>query len=235
MMRKLMLEERFHKPSNALTACCINKERCRCIRWINFLSDLIEKHHRSILRNSRLTVEYFCFSVLPSFPPAWAFPPSLALLLNVVKIQLGGHVLQEPCSMIAIVWILHMGFPMLPFCCSHRVYTKDRVIGKQISMQNVSPLSFMATQHNNGYFCNLCCVIQKWKSNEMCLLACGENDCYCGYRACYRHFDAPPLTHEQNAHNCLMHGSVWLLSQSLFWQVTALSSNEAKTVPVYIL
>ena len=64
--------------------------------------------------------------------------------------------------------------------CRHKDSSNCIVIGKQISIQNTSPLSFMATHLNNGYFCNLCCVIQKLKANEMCLLACVENDFFCG-------------------------------------------------------
>lgn len=48
---------------------------------------------------------------------------------------------------------------------SHCVYSQDGVIGKQISIQNVffspSTPNVIGTQHNNGFFCNLCCGIQE--------------------------------------------------------------------------
>lgn len=64
---------------------------------------------------------------------------------------------------------------------SHCVYSQDRVIGKQISIQNVffsSTLNVIGTQHNNGFFSNLCCGIQKWMPVECLIAGGGKIRCY---------------------------------------------------------
>lgn len=131
------------------------------------------------------STNYWMFLFLLLFPPAWA------VYFNVVKIQLGGHILLE-CYKKALHDSNHMnswnGICDAPL--SHCVYTEDGVIGKHIFIQNGFFLFlFIATQHNNGFLCNLCCTIQKW--NEKATVAVG--------RTSQRHSAASPSTHEQTA------------------------------------
>lgn len=97
----------------------------------------------------------------------------LAVLLNVVKIQLGRHILHNSNHMSSAYGIFGAPLPLLV----PRLHKRQSNWHTDLHTECFPPL-FMATQHNNGYFCNLRYVIQKWKANEMCLLACVGNDCY---------------------------------------------------------
>lgn len=147
--------------------------------WLKpFLSDVTGeekwcKYFQVLLTVSVFLLLIFFFRLLHGLA-------SLAVLLNVVKIQLGGHILWEHKTTLHNSNHMNSAYGIFSAPLSlliRRLHKRQSNWQTDLHTKCFPPL-FMATQHNNGYFCNLCCVIQKWKANEMCLLACGGTDSY---------------------------------------------------------
>lgn len=107
-------------------------------------------------------IDCFCFLLLIFFFLLRGFP-SLAVLLNVVKIQLGGHILREHKTPLHNSNHMNSAYGIFDAPLSLLILRPHK---RQSNWQTdlhtkCFPPLFMATQHNNGYFCNLCCVIQK--------------------------------------------------------------------------